>query len=223
MIKSKCEFCGVEFEQTGTSPNGDKYIKKCCSRKCSSALSRKYIDHSSLKIAVCVSCNKEIHIKSQASIHSCLCSDCCSKNANRDRNRKRIVKEHNNSCLCCGSPITGRKCFCDLECFQNFRFKTKWDKFEDTGSFEGSTNPSIRKYLIHKHGNKCSVCGVETWMGKEIVMIVDHIDGNSDNTKIENFRLVCPMCDSQLPTFKGRNRGKGRHNRRQRYANGMSY
>jgi hypothetical protein len=32
--------------------------------------------------------------------------------------------------------------------------------------------------------------------------------------------LVCPNCDSQLPTSKGRNRGKGRHWRHVRYAAG---
>lgn len=34
---------------------------------------------------------------------------------------------------------------------------------------------------------------------------------------------ICPNCDSQLPTFKARNRGKGRAWRRQRYADGKSY
>jgi hypothetical protein len=38
----------------------------------------------------------------------------------------------------------------------------------------------------------------------------------------ENLRLICPNCDSQLPTFKMRNRGRGRHSRRQRYADGKS-
>ena len=39
----------------------------------------------------------------------------------------------------------------------------------------------------------------------------------------ENLRLVCPNCDSQLPTYKSRNRGSGRHSRRQRYRDGQSY
>ena len=51
----------------------------------------------------------------------------------------------------------------------------------------------------------------------------DHIDGDATNNRRENLRLVCPNCDSQLPTYKSRNRGKGRHFRRQRYANGQSY
>ena len=40
--------------------------------------------------------------------------------------------------------------------------------------------------------------------------IIDHIDGDASNNMPDNFRLVCPNCDSQLPTFKARNTGNGR-------------
>lgn len=53
--------------------------------------------------------------------------------------------------------------------------------------------------------------------------MLDHIDGDSTNNRRDNLRLVCPNCDSQLPTYKNRNHGKGRHARRVRYANGKSY
>ena len=38
----------------------------------------------------------------------------------------------------------------------------------------------------------------------------NNIDGNSLNNEISNFRLVCPNCDAQLPTFKPKNIGNGR-------------
>ncbi len=39
----------------------------------------------------------------------------------------------------------------------------------------------------------------------------------------EYARLVGPNRDPQLPTYKSRNRGRGRHFRRVRYENGQSY
>jgi len=60
-------------------------------------------------------------------------------------------------------------------------------------------------------------------MVKSLYLFLDHIDGNSENNARENLRLVCPNCDSQLPTFKYRNYGNGRHKRKERYAEGKSY
>jgi hypothetical protein len=54
-------------------------------------------------------------------------------------------------------------------------------------------------------------------------LVLDHIDGNPDNNRRDNLRLACPNCDSQLPTYKSRNRGSGRAFRRQRYADGRSF
>lgn len=54
-------------------------------------------------------------------------------------------------------------------------------------------------------------------------LIVDHINGNPEDDRLENLRLVCGNCDMQLPTYKSRNLGNGRAWRRQRYAEGKSY
>lgn len=68
----------------------------------------------------------------------------------------------------------------------------------------------IKKYLIHLNGHFCSICNISNWRGIPILLICDHIDGNSKNNELNNFRLVCPNCDSQLPTFKNKNIGMGR-------------
>ena len=52
---------------------------------------------------------------------------------------------------------------------------------------------------------------------------LDHIDGNSENNKMENLRLLCPNCHSLQSTYKGLNRGNGRFLRSQRYREGKSY
>ena len=53
---------------------------------------------------------------------------------------------------------------------------------------------------------KCSICGLPPfWNGQELVLTLDHINGNHNDSRPENLRWVCPNCDRQLPTFGGRN------------------
>jgi hypothetical protein len=57
------------------------------------------------------------------------------------------------------------------------------------------------------------ICGLSEWLDVPIALVSDHIDGDSTNNDLDNFRIICNNCDATLPTFKGRNRGKGRKDR----------
>lgn len=47
----------------------------------------------------------------------------------------------------------------------------------------------------------CSICGQEPiWQGKELTLILDHINGSNHDDRLENLRWVCPNCNQQLDT-----------------------
>lgn len=53
---------------------------------------------------------------------------------------------------------------------------------------------------------KCDVCGITEWNNKQIILQLDHINGNNTDNRIENLKLLCPNCHSQTPTFSGKNK-----------------
>jgi hypothetical protein len=83
------------------------------------------------------------------------------------------------------------------------------------GTFEKYRNPRpvIKEFIAERDGYKCAACGISEWQGKPITLWLDHIDGDASNNAPVNFRLMCPNCDSQSPTFGGKNYGRGRKSR----------
>lgn len=56
---------------------------------------------------------------------------------------------------------------------------------------------------------KCFRCGnTGQWLGEPLVLILDHINGVNNDHRLGNLRLVCPNCNTQLPTFAGRKNKK---------------
>lgn len=74
-----------------------------------------------------------------------------------------------------------------------------------------ATQSTLRKwYKKISNDNICTICGQDKiWNNKELTMILDHIDGDNHNNVTSNLRRICPNCNSQLPTFAGRNLRKG--------------
>lgn len=71
------------------------------------------------------------------------------------------------------------------------------------------TNTTILKERLYKEGlkkRKCELCGQgEIWNDMKISLILDHINGNSSDNRIENLQIVCPNCNAGLETFSGKN------------------
>jgi hypothetical protein len=119
-------------------------------------------------------------------------------------------------------PFKKRKnLFCSSKCSSDFNYTSKMTCWLNTGVCDD--NKTLRRYLKTIHGYKCSVCGLSDWNTLPITLEVEHKNGNSQDSSLENVCLICPNCHSQTSTFKGRNKGNGRHKRRIRYHEGKSY
>lgn len=78
-----------------------------------------------------------------------------------------------------------------------------------------SENCSVARHAVKKRillddliENVCDICGIgPEWNDKPMVLILDHINGVNNDNRLENLRFVCSNCDSQLDTYKAKNKG----------------
>lgn len=65
----------------------------------------------------------------------------------------------------------------------------------------------LKKRLIEEGimEDVCAVCEqLPYWNNRELVLQLDHINGNGKDNRIENLRIICPNCHSQTSTFAGK-------------------
>lgn len=92
-----------------------------------------------------------------------------------------------------------------------------WLNTGDTGMKVDTTiRGVIRDYILKEQDCKCAICGLpNVWNNKELKFVLDHIDGDASNSCRENLRLICPNCDSQLDTYKSKNKNSARNARKE--------
>ena len=121
-------------------------------------------------------------------------------------------------CLNCEevTKAKNRGKYCSVKCHHNKIWKETKEKIELTKNLISMS--ASKRYLKEKYGIICAVCRNTSWNNKPIPLVCDHIDGINDNFSLSNIRLICPNCDAQTPTYKGRNIGNGSEKRRKQHA-----
>jgi hypothetical protein len=55
---------------------------------------------------------------------------------------------------------------------------------------------------------RCPLHKIPEWIGRPIVLQIDHIDGDWLNNERDNVRFLCPNCHAQTPNFGAKNIGR---------------
>lgn len=130
-----------------------------------------------------------------------------------DEKLSQVKTKHISTCKNCNKELVKKTVFCNNECYRGYYNYIQLEKIKN-GELKDTNRKTIKRLLILKRGHQCEICKNTEWNGKKIPITLDHIDGNSENNLESNFRLICPNCDAQLPTYKGGNKGNGRKYRR---------
>ena len=139
----------------------------------------------------------------------------CPKNCTH--NSKQAKTNSKKVCSVCGKNIcrenkSGLCQQCSVKSRQNEKIKM-WKETGKTGLKDEATKVpnAIREYILEKQNHKCAICGQSDMHNqKALVFILDHINGDAADNQENNLRFICPNCDSQLPTYKSKNKNSAR-------------
>lgn len=118
------------------------------------------------------------------------------------------------TCLNCGKEFVKHSSsygiYCSNACQQEYRHKQKYQDFllHPENYARANYQPKLFKPdIIAEQNGVCAICGMKPeWNGKPLVFILDHIDRHASHNERSNLRCICPNCDSQLDTYKSKNK-----------------
>lgn len=123
------------------------------------------------------------------------------------KNNKRTGPDF--QCLSCGEINKYQRGSFGKYCSNKCQMEWKWRNIDIPKVLEGNgSSRTVKRFLLEKR-NKCHNCNCDPiWENKPLILQLDHLDGNSDNNKLDNVRLLCPNCHSQTPNYgyRGMNR-----------------
>lgn len=108
-------------------------------------------------------------------------------------------------------PVVKQR-LCELGFREKFSCSQPWNKgkidyaldvvFSENSRFD---TDYVKKHFLKTVPYECDECKISSWNNQKLTLELDHINGVSNDQRIENIRLLCPNCHSQTLTFRGRN------------------
>lgn len=82
-----------------------------------------------------------------------------------------------------------------------FREKKNIQDYLINGSNISSSKLKDKLYSNGLKSRICEKCGQdEDWNGEKMSLVLDHINGISNDNRLENLQILCPNCNATLPT-----------------------
>ena len=146
----------------------------------------------------CKYCEREINNAGSLKAHE----NTCKNNPERVRQTRSLGAGAQKGCIPWNkgkkvgpSPIWGEK------------FPTEKMMVENSSTDRGTVRRRILKDNLIQY--ICAICGLgPEWLGKPMPLLLDHINGINNDHRLGNLRFICSNCDTQLDTYKSRNRGR---------------
>lgn len=161
----------------------DAYIRKVCSKLCIE-----------LPVRNAKNKKKTPHNKGKKKVKKCTCKHC----------KNEVIMSH------------PKQKYCSQLCQAKEKRRTKYQHYlaNQKDYCKVLSLKFIKPHLLEEQSHQCAICNSpDTWNDKELTFVLDHVDGDASNNMKDNLRLLCPNCDSQLDTFKSRNKNSARKER----------
>ncbi len=182
----------TEFYTNGSYKGSIKYKPRC--KECSTSGTAVVFPLFECSVSSCTNLTKGTY-----------CSKSC---ASFSRGTRR-------TCIC------GKECkryYCSSDCTNLHAYAHNVNEYL-LGKCAGWTGKTfqlkafVRRFLKEMQGSACIECGWDELhpLDGSSLTEIDHIDGDAENCRPENLRVLCPNCHSKTPTFRARNTNSKRN------------
>jgi hypothetical protein len=151
----------------------------------------------------CLFCSQIINISEKEKVYDVKRKKFCNRScaASHNNKGKKRGPHLSGSCKICLAPIRAKLKYC-------MQHRKSHDITLLLTEHQNISRQYFKKRLL-RNGlleNKCYICEAPPfWREHPMILILDHINGINDDYRLSNLRLLCPNCNSQTPTFSGRN------------------